>query len=84
MTKNPIAFRTISEVARELDEPPHTLRFWESELPRVRPLRGRGGRRYYRPEDVAILQRTKYLLRIDGFTIKGTRQQLEKEHANGI
>ena len=79
--KSPDAFRTISEVASELDLPQHVLRFWESKFVQVRPLKRGGGRRYYRPEDVDLLRGIRHLLHADGYTIKGV-QKLIKE--NGI
>jgi len=78
--KSPAAFRTISEVAEELDVPQHVLRFWESKFPQVRPLKRGGGRRYYRPEDVELLARIRQLLYSDGYTIKGV-QRLMREGA---
>lgn len=78
--KSPSAFRTISEVADELDVPQHVLRFWESKFPQVRPLKRGGGRRYYRPEDVDLLGRIRQLLYADGYTIKGV-QRLMREGA---
>lgn len=78
--KSPAAFRTISEVAEELDVPQHVLRFWESKFPQVRPLKRGGGRRYYRPEDVELLARIRQLLYADGYTIKGV-QRLMREGA---
>jgi DNA-binding transcriptional MerR regulator len=78
--KSPSAFRTISEVAEELDVPQHVLRFWESKFPQVRPLKRGGGRRYYRPEDVDLLGRIRQLLYADGYTIKGV-QRLMREGA---
>lgn len=78
--KSPSAFRTISEVAEELDVPQHVLRFWESKFPQVRPLKRGGGRRYYRPEDVDLLARIRQLLYEDGYTIKGV-QRLMREGA---
>ena len=68
------AFKTISEVSALLDVPQHVLRFWESKFPNLRPLKRSGGRRYYRPNDVAVLQLIKQLLYIDGFTIKGAQK----------
>lgn len=70
------AFRTISEVADELHVPQHVLRFWESKFPQVRPLKRGGGRRYYRPEDVALLRRVADLLYTQGYTIKGVQRLL--------
>ena len=68
------AFKTISEVSSLLDVPQHVLRFWESKFSSLRPLKRSGGRRYYRPDDVAILCRIKQLLYVDGFTIKGAQK----------
>ena len=68
------AFKTISEVAALLDVPQHVLRFWESKFSSLRPLKRSGGRRYYRPDDVAVLRRIKQLLYVDGFTIKGAQK----------
>jgi DNA-binding transcriptional MerR regulator len=70
------AFRTISEVASELDVPSHVLRFWETKFVQVRPLKRGGGRRYYRPEDIALLRRIRSLLYDDGYTIKGVQKLL--------
>ena len=72
--KSAEAFRTISEVADELDVPQHVLRFWETKFSQVRPLKRGGGRRYYRPEDIALLQRIRGLLYDDGYTIKGVQK----------
>jgi DNA-binding transcriptional MerR regulator len=70
------AFRTISEVASELDVPSHVLRFWETKFSQVRPLKRGGGRRYYRPEDITLLRRIRSLLYDDGYTIKGVQKLL--------
>lgn len=70
------AFRTISEVADELDVAQHVLRFWESKFPQVRPLKRGGGRRYYRPEDIDLLRRIRSLLYDEGYTIKGVQKLL--------
>ncbi|MCE7027765.1 MerR family transcriptional regulator [Jiella avicenniae] len=75
------AFRTISEVAEELDLPQHVLRFWESRFAQIRPLKRGGGRRYYRPDDVELLRGIRYLLYVKGFTIKGV-QRLLKENGS--
>jgi DNA-binding transcriptional MerR regulator len=76
--KSAQAFRTISEVATELDVPQHVLRFWESKFSQVRPLKRGGGRRYYRPEDVDLLRRIRSLLYDDGYTIKGVQRLLKE------
>lgn len=75
-TKSASAFRTISEVAEELDVAQHVLRFWESKFPIVRPIKRGGGRRYYRPEDVEALRRIRQLLYEEGYTIKGAQKAL--------
>lgn len=77
-TKSASAFRTISEVANELEVPQHVLRFWESKFSQVRPLKRGGGRRYYRPEDVELLRRIRALLYDDGYTIKGVQKLLRE------
>ena len=74
--KSAAAFRTISEVAATLDVPQHVLRFWETKFSQVRPLKRGGGRRYYRPEDVELLQTIRSLLYDDGYTIKGVQKLL--------
>src|SRR5215207_9524160 len=74
--KSAQAFRTISEVATELDVPQHVLRFWESKFSQVRPLKRGGGRRYYRPEDVDLLRQIRSLLYDEGYTIKGAQKLL--------
>lgn len=71
------AFRTISEVADKLDVQQHVLRFWETKFSQIRPLKRGGGRRYYRPEDVALLQRIHHLLYTEGYTIKGVQKLLK-------
>jgi DNA-binding transcriptional MerR regulator len=76
--KSSAAFRTISEVADDLDVAQHVLRFWESKFPQVRPLKRGGGRRYYRPEDIELLRRVKSLLYIEGYTIKGAQKLLRQ------
>ena len=72
--KSATAFRTISEVASELDVPTHVLRFWEGKFPSIKPLKRGGGRRYYRPEDVDLLRRIRSLLYDEGYTIKGAQR----------
>ncbi|WP_434287428.1 MerR family transcriptional regulator [Celeribacter sp. SCSIO 80788] len=79
MDKSPDAFRTISEVADWLDTPAHVLRFWESRFTQVKPVKRAGGRRYYRPADMALLGGIKKLLHDDGMTIRGV-QKLLREH----
>jgi DNA-binding transcriptional MerR regulator len=74
--KAPNAFRTISEVADDLHIPQHVLRFWETKFPQVKPLKRGGGRRYYRPDDIALLRRISDLLYIQGYTIKGVQRLL--------
>src|SRR6202795_4347573 len=76
--KSAQAFRTISEVATELDVPQHVLRFWESKFTQVKPLKRGGGRRYYRPEDVMLLRRIRQCLYQDGYTIKGVQRLLRE------
>jgi DNA-binding transcriptional MerR regulator len=78
LEKSVHAFRTISEVATELDVPQHVLRFWESKFSQVRPLKRGGGRRYYRPEDIDLLRRIRSLLYDDGYTIKGVQRLLKE------
>jgi DNA-binding transcriptional MerR regulator len=77
--KSKDAFRTISEVAKKLDVQQHVLRFWETKFSQVRPLKRGGGRRYYRPEDVALLQRIHHLLYTEGYTIKGVQKLLKEK-----
>ena len=75
--KGAAAYRTIGEVAADLDLPPHVLRFWEAKFPQLRPLKRGGGRRYYRPEDIALLRRIRQCLYQDGYTIRGVQQLLD-------
>ena len=79
--KSPEAFRTISEVADELDLPQHVLRFWETRFKQIKPLKRGGGRRYYRPDDVLLLKGIRHLLYAEGYTIKGV-QRILKEQGN--
>ena len=79
MDKSPDAFRTISEVAEHLDTPAHVLRFWESRFPQIKPVKRAGGRRYYRPSDVALLSGIKRLLHDQGLTIRGV-QKILRDH----
>jgi DNA-binding transcriptional MerR regulator len=76
--KSAAAFRTISEVAEDLDVPAHVLRFWETKFPSVKPLKRGGGRRYYRPEDIDLLRGIRELLYGDGYTIKGVQKLLKE------
>jgi DNA-binding transcriptional MerR regulator len=78
MEKSPDAFRTISEVADDLDLPQHVLRFWETRFAQIKPLKRGGGRRYYRPEDIALLRRISDLLYTQGYTIKGVQRLLRE------
>jgi DNA-binding transcriptional MerR regulator len=78
VAKGPEAFRTISEAAAELNVPQHVLRFWETRFSFIRPMKRAGGRRFYRPHDVAILRGVRRLLHDQGFTIKGV-QRLHRE-----
>ncbi len=79
MNKAPEAFRTISEVAAELDLPQHVLRFWESKFSHIKPLKRGGGRRYYRREDVDLLRGIRRLLYGDGYTIAGVKKILQEQ-----
>lgn len=84
VTKSPDAFRTISEVAADLDVPQHVLRFWESKFNQIRPLKRGGGRRYYRPEDVDLLRGIRTLLYNDGYTIKGVQKVFREQGAKFV
>jgi DNA-binding transcriptional MerR regulator len=77
--KAPDAFRTISEVAEELDVPQHVLRFWESRFREIRPMKRGGGRRYYRPDDVDLLRGIRHLLYGEGYTIRGVQRLLREQ-----
>lgn len=79
MDKAPDAFRTISEVADELDVPQHVLRFWESRFREIKPLKRGGGRRYYRPDDVDLLRGIRHLLYGEGYTIRGVQRLLREQ-----
>ena len=79
MEKHPTAYRTISEVAREVGLEPHVLRFWESKFPQLQPLKRAGGRRYYRPEDVDTILAIRELLHERRFTIEGARHEILTE-----
>ena len=84
MDKSPDAFRTISEVADELDIPQHVLRFWETRFGQIRPLKRGGGRRYYRPDDVDLLKGIRHLLYSEGYTIKGVQRILKEEGPKNV
>jgi DNA-binding transcriptional MerR regulator len=74
--KRAAVFRTIGEVSEDLDLPAHVLRFWESKFPQLKPLKRGGGRRYYRPEDIALLSRIRQCLYQEGYTIRGVQKLL--------
>jgi DNA-binding transcriptional MerR regulator len=78
LEKAPDAFRTISEVADEIDVPQHVLRFWESRFSHIRPMKRGGGRRYYRPDDVDLLRGIRHLLYGEGYTIRGVQRILRE------
>lgn len=78
-TKSAAAFRTIGEVAQTTGLAPHILRYWEARFPQLRPLTRSGNRRYYRPDDIALIERIDQLLNRDGYTIKGVQQLLSRE-----
>jgi DNA-binding transcriptional MerR regulator len=78
VAKGPDAFRTISEAADELSVPQHVLRFWETKFAFIRPMKRAGGRRFYRPSDIAVLRGVRHLLHDEGYTIKGV-QRLHRE-----
>lgn len=78
MAKGPDAFRTISEAADELHVPQHVLRFWETKFTFIKPMKRAGGRRFYRPTDIAVLRGVRRLLHDEGYTIKGV-QKLHRE-----
>ncbi len=82
--KAPSAFRTISEVADDLNVQQHVLRFWETKFSQVRPLKRGGGRRYYRPEDVDILKTIHHLLYTQGYTIKGVQKLFREQGKNKV
>lgn len=75
--KSPEAFRNISEVSDQLNVPAHVLRFWETRFSQIKPIKRSGGRRYYRPDDIALLQEIRNLLYTQGYTIKGAQQVLK-------
>ena len=77
-TKSPEAFRTISEVSKDLSLPQHVLRFWETKFIQIKPIKRGGGRRYYRPEDISLLRGIKSLLYNDGYTIRGVQKVIKE------
>jgi DNA-binding transcriptional MerR regulator len=79
LEKGPDAFRTISEVADDLDLPQHVLRFWETRFAQIKPMKRGGGRRYYRPDDVDLLRGIRHLLYGEGYTIRGVQQILKDQ-----
>jgi len=83
MNKTADAFRTISEVAEELELPQHVLRFWETRFLQIKPMKRAGGRRYYRPHDIELLRAIKHLLYQEGYTIRGVQRVL-KENPSAV
>ena len=84
MEKTQDAFRTIGEVAEELDLPQHVLRFWETKFNQIRPVKRAGGRRYYRPDDVQLLGAIRILLYSEGYTIKGVQRILKEQGVRAV
>jgi DNA-binding transcriptional MerR regulator len=84
LNKAPDAFRTISEVADDLDLPQHVLRFWESRFSQIKPMKRGGGRRYYRPDDVDLLRGIRHLLYGDGYTIRGVQRILREQGVRAV
>lgn len=84
MDKAPDAYRTISEVADDLDLPQHVLRFWETRFGQIRPLKRGGGRRYYRPEDIDLLKGIRHLLYGEGYTIRGVQRIIKESGVKAI
>ena len=82
--KAPDAYRTISEVAEDLDLPQHVLRFWETRFSQIKPLKRGGGRRYYRPDDVELLKGIRQLLYAEGYTIKGVQRILKEQGPKAV
>ena len=82
--KSADAYRTIGEVAEDLKLPQHVLRFWETRFPQVKPLKRAGGRRFYRPDDVALLRAIKAMLYGQGYTIKGVQRLLQDQGARSV
>ena len=84
MAKSPDAFRTISEVADDLDLPQHVLRFWETRFSQIKPMKRGGGRRYYRPDDIDLLRGIRFLLYGEGYTIRGVQRILKEQGARFV
>ena len=84
MQKGPDAFRTISEAAEELGVPQHVLRFWETKFSFIRPMKRAGGRRFYRPQDLAVLRGVRSLLHNEGYTIKGVQKLYREQGAQRL
>jgi DNA-binding transcriptional MerR regulator len=84
LEKSPDAFRTISEVAEELNVPQHVLRFWETKFTQIKPMKRAGGRRYYRPSDVDLVRGIRALLYGEGYTIRGVQRIFKEENANYV
>ena len=84
MYKSENAYKTISEVSQILNVPQHVLRFWESRFNQIKPLKRGGGRRYYKPEDVILLQGIKFLLYNDGYTIRGVQRVLKEQGLKSV
>ena len=82
--KSPEAFRTISEVSKDLSLPQHVLRFWETKFIQIKPIKRGGGRRYYRPEDIKLLRGIKSLLYNDGYTIRGVQKVIKESGTKKI
>jgi DNA-binding transcriptional MerR regulator len=83
-SKGPEAFRTISEVADDLNLPQHVLRFWETRFTQIRPMKRGGGRRYYRPDDVELLRGIRHLLYSEGYTIRGVQRILKEQGPRSV
>ena len=84
MTKSADAFRTISEVADELELQKHVLRFWEVKFPQIKPMKRGGGRRYYRPSDLELLRGIRHLLHSEGYTIKGVQRIIREKGVDAV
>lgn len=84
MTKSAEAFRTISEVADELELQKHVLRFWEVKFPQIKPMKRGGGRRYYRPTDLELLRGIRHLLHAEGYTIKGVQRIIREKGVDAV